>query len=41
MPVLTLAIGVLSTLSVGLGLVAWREREAIAVIRGRYSAQNA
>lgn len=41
MPILTLAIGVLSTLVVGLGLIAWHEREAIAVIRGRYSAQNA
>jgi O-antigen/teichoic acid export membrane protein len=41
MPILTLALGVLSTLGVGLGLIAWREQEAIAVIRGRYSAQNA
>jgi teichuronic acid exporter len=41
MPILTLALGVLSTLGVGLGVIAWHEREAIAVIRGRYSAQNA
>lgn len=41
MPILTLALGVLSTLGVGLGLIAWHEREAIAVIRGRYSAQSA
>lgn len=41
MPILTLALGAVSTLGVGLGVIAWHEREAIAVIRGRYSAQNA
>jgi O-antigen/teichoic acid export membrane protein len=41
MPLLALTLGVLSTLGVGLGVIAWHEREAIAVIRGRYSVQNA
>lgn len=41
MPILALALGVLGTLAVGLGLVVLREREAIAILRGRYSAANA
>jgi O-antigen/teichoic acid export membrane protein len=41
MPIVALVLGVLGTLGVGLGLVALREREAISVLRGRYSAANA
>jgi O-antigen/teichoic acid export membrane protein len=41
MPIVALVIGVLGTLAVGLGLVALREREAISILRGRYSAANA
>lgn len=41
MPILALGIGVLGTLAVGLGLIVLRERDAIAVLRGRYSAANA
>lgn len=41
MPILSLGIGVVGTLTVGLGLIALFEREAIAVLRGRYSAAKA
>ncbi len=41
MPIVALVLGVLGTLGVGLGLLALREREAIAVLRGQYSAANA
>jgi hypothetical protein len=41
MPILTLVIGVVGTLAVGLGLIALREQEALSVLRGKYSAANA
>jgi len=41
MPIVALVLGVLATLVVGLGLVVLVEREAIAVLRGRYSAAKA
>jgi O-antigen/teichoic acid export membrane protein len=41
MPILTLVIGVIGTLAVGLGLIALREQEALSVLRGQYSAANA
>jgi O-antigen/teichoic acid export membrane protein len=40
-PVLALALGVLVTLGVGLGLAYVSERDTIAVLRGRYSAVDA
>lgn len=41
LPIAALGIGILGTLAVGLGLIALLEREAISVLRGHYSAENA
>jgi hypothetical protein len=41
MPILALGIGALGTLAVGLGVIVLREREAISVLRGEYSAARA
>lgn len=40
-PTVSLAVGVVITLGVGLGLAYLSERETIAVLRGRYSAADA
>jgi O-antigen/teichoic acid export membrane protein len=40
-PIVSLAIGVVVTLGVGLGLAYLSEQETIAVLRGRYSAESA
>lgn len=41
MAIPALVLGVIGTLAVGLALIAWRERDAIAILRGQYSASEA
>lgn len=41
MPIWALGIGVALTLAVGLALIILREREAISILRGHYSAEEA
>lgn len=41
MPILALGIGVVVTLGIGLGLIVLWEREAISILRGHYSAEEA